>query len=57
MAAKLIAPKKSGGCSWGGQSYTPDKKGVVTVPDEAVRDLLDHGFTLAEDQTGEENAG
>ena len=32
------------GCSWQGQSFTPDAKGVVTVPIEAAAELIGHGF-------------
>ena len=33
--------------SFAGVSYAPTKKGLVKVPDEAVRELLDFGFTVA----------
>ena len=40
---KFKAPEGVSGCSWGGQSYKA-KKGVVEAPDEALADLLEHGF-------------
>lgn len=41
---KLIAPENSTGCSFDGKNYETDKEGNVDVPDEAVADLLAHGF-------------
>ena len=35
------------GCSWRGQSFAPDAKGVVTVPTEAAAELIGHGFAFA----------
>jgi hypothetical protein len=34
-------------CGWGGIAFEPDADGVVTVPLEAVPDLLPHGFKPA----------
>jgi hypothetical protein len=33
------------GCAWNGESYKPDETGAFDVPEEAVLDLLSHGFT------------
>ena len=43
----LKAPDTCGSMSWGGKSYTISKKGMVKVPDEAVSELLQFGFTVA----------
>lgn len=46
--AKLKAPEGATGCSHGGQEYEVDAKtGTVEVPDEAVAELIHHGFTVA----------
>jgi hypothetical protein len=37
--------KDGGGCSWGGETFTPDADGAVDVPNEAIADLASHGFT------------
>jgi hypothetical protein len=34
------------GCSWRGQSFAADAKGVVTVPIAAAGDLIAHGFSF-----------
>jgi hypothetical protein len=34
------------GCSWRGQSFAADAKGVVTVPVAAAAELLAHGFSF-----------
>ena len=34
------------GCSWHGQSFAADAKGVVTVPIAAAAELLEHGFSF-----------
>lgn len=34
------------GCSWHGQSYAADAKGVVTVPIAAAGDLIAHAFSF-----------
>jgi len=34
------------GCSWRGQSFAADAKGVVTVPVAAAAELLTHGFSF-----------
>ena len=34
------------GCSWRGQSFAPDAKGVVMVPFLAAAELLGHGFSF-----------
>lgn len=43
---KLKAPENSTSCSFGGYEYAVEKDGLVCVPDEAVADLLSHGFTI-----------
>lgn len=40
---KLKAPEDVTGCSFAGKSYEV-KNGHVLVPDEAVADLISHGF-------------
>lgn len=45
--AKLKAPEGSTGCSHDGKEYEVDKDGLVDVPDEAVADLLPHGYVPA----------
>ena len=42
---QVVHPTDAGAsCSFGGESYVPDADGVLTVPCEAVGDLLAHGF-------------
>lgn len=38
--------KDGAGCSWRGQSFAADGKGIVTVPVAAAADLLAHGFSF-----------
>jgi len=45
MSPRLLAPPGSGGCSFGGEEYLVDESGAVDVPDDAVADLVGHGFT------------
>jgi hypothetical protein len=45
--AKLKAPDNCTSCSFNEEVFEVDDKGTVTVPEEAVADLLDHGFTIA----------
>lgn len=45
--AKLKAPEGCKSCSHDGIEFEVDKNGVVDVPDEAVADLFNHGFTPA----------
>lgn len=40
-------------CSWDGQEYLPDGKGVFTVPSEAFDELSSHGFRVNEDISDE----
>jgi len=47
MPVTMKAPEGCGGLSIEGRSYTPSKKGLVKVPDESVRLLLDWGWTVA----------
>lgn len=44
--AVLYAPEGSDGCSFEGTEYEATD-GTVTVPVEAVSQLLDHGFTTS----------
>lgn len=37
------------GASFGGEDYRVDKMGMITVPAEAVADLIGHGFKIAKD--------
>lgn len=46
MTTKMKAPEGGTGCSFDGIEYEVDSKGCVTVPEEAVPVLSDHGFTL-----------
>lgn len=46
--ARITAPLSAATLSWRGETYQADKRGVFTVPDEAVAELLRHGFTLVE---------
>jgi hypothetical protein len=41
---KMQAPDGASGCSVDGTEYKCTKAGIVDVPDEAVADLLPHGF-------------
>lgn len=43
---KLKAPEGSTGCSHNGNEYEV-VDGIVEVPEEAVADLLPHGYTVA----------
>jgi len=36
----------SAGCSWRGQSFASDAKGIVSVPVLATAELLAHGFSF-----------
>lgn len=58
MPVTMKAPQDCGGISFAGVSYTPSKKGLVKVPDEAVAELLNFGFTVAppEDSMDQESA-
>ena len=44
--AKLKCPDNAGGLSFDGAEFTPDSDGIVDVPEEAVADALNHGFTI-----------
>ena len=48
-AAETVAMRHDdgAGCSWRGQSFAPDAKGVVTVPVAAAAELIAHGFSFA----------
>ena len=37
--------KDATGCSWGGENFEPDEDGAFDIPEEAVVDLVAHGFT------------
>lgn len=45
--AKMKAPDNCTSCSHNEQVFEIDDKGNVDVPEEAVADLLNHGFTIA----------
>ena len=45
----MKAPDAGASCSFGGISYTPDKKGFVIVPAIAVAVLIAHGFVPGAD--------
>lgn len=40
-------PGKASSFGWGAHAYTPDAKGVFTLPDAALQDALSHGFERA----------
>jgi hypothetical protein len=47
--AKFLAPAGFGGFTSGGQTYTADKKGFVTLPDDFPTDLAEsHGLMSAD---------
>lgn len=46
---KLKAPQDHGSVSVEGVEYLADGNGFVTVPDEAVKHLIDHGFYQIDD--------
>jgi hypothetical protein len=46
--AKLKAPEGATSCSWGGQTFDVDENGTVKVPQEAVGDMIGHGFEVIE---------
>lgn len=48
---KMKAPKGVSGCSFGGAEYECSKRGIVDVPDEAVADLVSHGFQPVSDDS------
>lgn len=54
MAVIMKAPKGCGSLSLDGRSYTPTKKGLVKVPDQHVRELIDFGFTVAAPEDSED---
>lgn len=41
---KMKAPKGVTGGSFGGIEFDASKRGIVEVPDEAVAELISHGF-------------
>ncbi len=44
--AKLKALAGCLACSFGGLTYSVDENGIVDVPDEAIAELLPHGFIV-----------
>lgn len=48
---KLKAPEGSRSCSHEGTTYETDADGNVEVPDEAVVELVSHGFVPAPAET------
>lgn len=41
---RMTAPEGATGCGWMGESYEVDEDNKVTVPEEAVNDLMFHGY-------------
>jgi hypothetical protein len=50
---KVKAPKGCTSMSWGGEEFTVNKKGIASVPAEAVEDLRAHGVKPLDDQAEE----
>lgn len=48
--ALVTAPLCAGTLSYRGQTYRADKRGVFRVPEEAVPEILRHGFSVVEKQ-------
>ena len=47
--AKMLNPSDlTASASYGGQSFVPNKKGYIFVPEEAVETLKSHGFVLGD---------
>ena len=46
MAVKMKVPEGCSGCSFAGENFKPSRKGFVTVPEEAVAELIPHGFVV-----------
>lgn len=42
----MLLPQGVSSVGYGGDSYIPDKNGVVEVPDDAVYELMRHGLTI-----------
>jgi hypothetical protein len=42
----VTAPLCAGSLSYRGQTYQADKRGMFRVPEEAVPELIRHGFTV-----------
>jgi hypothetical protein len=55
MIAKMKGPEGHGGISHEGVSYEPDENGIVEVPQEAVGEAMNHGFTLVAGKAGSKN--
>jgi hypothetical protein len=43
-SVRMIALHGNPACSWGSQTFLPDEDGAVTVPVEAMADLVNHHF-------------
>jgi hypothetical protein len=43
-SVRMIALHGNPACSWGGQTFLPDEDGAVTVPVEAMAELVNHHF-------------
>ena len=47
--AKMLNPSDLlASASYNGQSFSPNKKGIIVVPEEAVAALKSHGFILGD---------
>lgn len=44
MDVRMQAPEGATSCGHQGVSYEVDEDGAVTVPEEAVADLMSHGY-------------
>jgi hypothetical protein len=47
--AKMLNPSDLlASASYNGQSFSPNKKGIIVVPEEAIESLKSHGFILGD---------
>lgn len=53
---KMTPPEGATSCGWAGESYDVDDDNTVTVPEEALSDLMSHGYKPAPDAVEEEVA-
>lgn len=44
---KMQVPEGVGGISFGGETYSPDEKGIIEIPADKVSEALIHGLTMA----------
>lgn len=47
---KMKVPEGGTGCSFEGEEFVADAKGIVEVPAEAVATLQDHGFVVVKQE-------